>query len=237
MKRQVDVTTWCESGESLLDLRAGGAFKGKGSLRAVASNGLLKAWERGDASQAGEALLNFVSEHSGDLRAQRPAQVEPKEWARRVSSWLFSTDHISVGYGLEFDGVAIERLSPGTRGIVLLLVYLALDAQDDRPLIVDQPEENLDPQSIYDELVTEFQRAKKRRQVIIVTHNANLVVNTDADQVIVARCGSHEPGQLPQMSYQAGGLEEPEIREAVCAILEGGKHAFKERAKRLRVSV
>ncbi|QYF99653.1 ATP-binding protein [Massilia sp. NP310] len=237
VKRQVDVTAWCESGESLLDLRAGGAFKGKGSLRAVASNGLLKAWEKGDASQAGEALLNFVSEHSGDLRAQRPAQVEPKEWARRVSSWLFSTDHISVGYGLEFDGVAIERLSPGTRGIVLLLVYLALDAQDDRPLIVDQPEENLDPQSIYDELVTEFQRAKKRRQVIIVTHNANLVVNTDADQVIVARCGSHEPGQLPQMSYQAGGLEEPEIREAVCAILEGGKHAFKERAKRLRVSV
>jgi energy-coupling factor transporter ATP-binding protein EcfA2 len=154
-----------------------------------------------------------------------------------VSEWLFSTDHISVGYRLEFDGVAIERLSPGTRGIVLLLLYLADDSQDDRPLIVDQPEENLDPQSIYDELVVEFQRAKLRRQVIIVTHNANLVVNTDADQVIVTRCGNHEPGRLPHMSYVSGGLEEPEIREAVCAILEGGKHAFQERAKRLRVSV
>ena len=135
------------------------------------------------------------------------------------------------------DGVPIERLSPGTRGIVLLLLYLAVDAQDDRPLIVDQPEENLDPQSIYDELVVEFQRAKLRRQVIIVTHNANLVVNTDADQVIVARCGSHEPGSLPQISYSSGGLEEPAIREMVCAILEGGKRAFQERAKRLRVAV
>ncbi len=144
---------------------------------------------------------------------------------------------ISVRYGLAFDGVAIERLSPGTRGIVLLLLYLAVDSEDDRPLIIDQPEENLDPQSIYDELVREFQRAKLRRQVIIVTHNANLVVNTDADQVIVARCGSHEPGRLPQMTYQCGGLEVPAIREAVCAILEGGKDAFRERAKRLRVSV
>ena len=147
-----------------------------------------------------------------------------------MSGGLFSTDHVTVGYGLEFDGVLIERLSLGTRGIVLLLLYLAIDSQDDQPLIVDQPEENLDPQSIYDELVVEFQRAKLRRQVIIVTHNANLVVETDADQVIVTRCGNHEPGHLPRMSYVSGGLEEPAIREADCAILEGGKRAFQERA-------
>ncbi|MDG0835747.1 hypothetical protein EXH51_23745 [Pelomonas saccharophila] len=237
VRRNVDVAAWCEAGESLLDLRSGSAFKGKGSLRLVAELSLLDAWQTGDAAQAGEALLQFVGAYSEDLRAQRPAQMDRREWARRISAWLFSTDHISVGYGLEFDGIPIERLSPGTRGIVLLLLYLAVDSQDDRPLIVDQPEENLDPQSIYDELVVEFQRAKKRRQVIIVTHNANLVVNTDADQVIVARCGSHEPGRLPQMSYEAGGLEEPAIREAVCAILEGGRRAFRERAKRLRVSV
>jgi len=237
VRRQVDMAAWCDVGESLLDLRAGGTFKGKGSLRALAEASLLDAWQSGDAVRAGEALVDFVGAYSSGLRAQRLAHMEPKEWARRISAWLFSTDHISVGYGLEFDGVAIERLSPGTRGIVLLLLYLAVDSQDDRPLIVDQPEENLDPQSIYNELVVEFQRAKKRRQVIIVTHNANLVVNTDADQVIVARCGSHEPGRLPRMTYQSGGLEEPAIREAVCAILEGGKDAFRERARRLRVSV
>lgn len=237
VRRNVNLAAWCETGEALLDLRAAGAFKGRGSLRELAEASLLDAWRTGDAAMAGETLQQFVSIYSADLRKRRPEHMEAKEWARRVSAWLFSTDHISVGYGLEFDGVPIERLSPGTRGIVLLLLYLAVDAQDDRPLIIDQPEENLDPQSIYDELVVEFQRAKLRRQVIIVTHNANLVVNTDADQVIVARCGSHERGRLPGITYISGGLEEPAIREAVCAILEGGKRAFQERAKRLRVTV
>jgi len=119
--------------------------------------------------------------------------------------------------------------------IVLLLLYLAMDRDDDRPLLIDQPEENLDPKSIFDELVGRFRRAKLQRQIIIVTHNANLIVNTDADQVIVATCGPHRPGQLPEITYQSGGLENPEIRGKVCEILEGGQAAFKERARRLRV--
>jgi len=83
--------------------------------------------------------------------------------------------------------------------------------------------------------VERFRRAKRHRQIIIVTHNANLVVNADADQVIVASCGPHRPGQLPEISYECGGLENPSIRRKVCDILEGGEAAFKERAKRLRV--
>lgn len=237
VRRDVNIDAWCEAGEALLDLRASGAFRGKGGLKTVAELTLGDAWRTGDATQAGDALLQFVQAHRQDLLNHRPAQVDSKDWLPQVSAWLFSTKHIRVSYGLEFDGVPIERLSPGTRGIVLLLLYLAVDSQDDRPLIVDQPEENLDPQSIYDELVVEFQRATLRRQVIIVTHNANLVVNTDADQVIVARNGGHVPGQLPNMTYSSGGLEEPQIREAVCSILEGGKRAFQERAKRLRVTV
>lgn len=82
-----------------------------------------------------------------------------------------------------------------------------------------------------------FRDAKKRRQIIIVTHNANLVVNTDADQVIVAQCGPHRPGQLPLITYESGRLENPLIWQQVCDILEGGERAFKERAKRLRVSI
>lgn len=61
--------------------------------------------------------------------------------------------------------------------------------------------------------------------------------NTDADQVIVANCGPHRPNQLPEITYESGGLENPHIRQFVCAILEGGEEAFKECAKRLRVSV
>ena len=92
----------------------------------------------------------------------------------------------AVRYEISYDGVDIRKLSPGTRGIVLLLLYLALDDSDDRPLIIDQPEENLDPKSVFDELVALFIAAKAKRQVIMVTHNANLVINTDADQIIVA---------------------------------------------------
>nr|WP_240733917.1 AAA family ATPase [Herbaspirillum huttiense] len=166
-----------------------------------------------------------------------PSGQNFRDWARKISAWLYSTDHIRIGYGLQYDGVDIESLSPGTRGVVLLLLYLAIDINDDRPLIIDQPEENLDPQSVFDELVPVFRDAKKHRQIIIVTHNANLVVNTDVNQVIVARCGQHRQGQLPEITYESGGLENPRIRESVCAILEGGEKAFRERARRLRVAL
>jgi energy-coupling factor transporter ATP-binding protein EcfA2 len=103
------------------------------------------------------------------------------------------------------------------------------------PLIIDQPEENLDPQSIFEELVALFTAAKARRQVIMVTHNANLVINTDADQIIVATVGPHTSDSLPPITYLSGGLERADIRKAVCNILEGGEPAFRERARRLRV--
>ncbi|HEY4951700.1 MAG TPA: AAA family ATPase [Candidatus Acidoferrales bacterium] len=136
---------------------------------------------------------------------------------------------------MTYDGVDIRKLSPGTRGIVLLLLYLALDSADDRPLIIDQPEENLDPKSVFDELVSLFVTAKSKRQVIMVTHNANLVINTDADQIIIATAGSHPSRGLPPITYVGGGLEDSDIRKAVCDILEGGEEAFRERARRLRV--
>lgn len=133
--------------------------------------------------------------------------------------------------------IDIRKLSPGTRGIVLLLLYLALDDADDRPLIIDQPEENLDPKSVFDELVMLFVEAKSKRRVIMVTHNANLVINTDADQIIIANAIPAADGGLPSFSYVAGGLEEADIRKSVCDILEGGEKAFTERARRLRVKL
>jgi energy-coupling factor transporter ATP-binding protein EcfA2 len=102
-------------------------------------------------------------------------------------------------------------------------------------LIIDQPEENLDPKSVFDELVSLFIKAKAKRQVIMVTHNANLVINTDADQIIIADAGPHPAAGLPPITYVAGGLEDVNIRKAVCDILEGGEEAFRERARRLRV--
>nr|WP_217483108.1 AAA family ATPase [Burkholderia lata] len=237
VRRTIDLAEWAAKGESLLDLRKTGPFRGRGELLTRAKEKLLEPWSTGDAATAAAALFEFVKTNEAGLRMHIPDGQGFRDWAREVSDWLYSTEHISVGYGLQYDGVDIEQLSPGTRGIVLLLLYLAIDAEDDRPLIIDQPEENLDPQSIFQELVDRFREAKKRRQIIIVTHNANLVVNTDAEQVIVATCGPHRPSQLPEITYDSGSLENPRIRKYVCDILEGGERAFKERAKRLRVTI
>ena len=216
--RVANVEQWAsEAEDGLIDLRKMGEFRGKGTLLQKADEVLKVAWETGDSSAVREAMAEF------------------RAWSKRFAQWLFSTDHISIRYGIEYDGVDIRKLSPGTRGIVLLLLYLALDDSDNRPLVIDQPEENLDPKSVFDELVHLFIGAKSHRQVIIVTHNANLVINTDADQIIIAETGPHPHGKLPPITYISGGLENAEIRKAVCNILEGGEGAFQERARRLRV--
>lgn len=240
VRRVVDVESWARQGEALLDLRTG-VFRGHGELLSQVRSKLLPAWEAGASADVAEAMAAFREEHDPHFIEQAKVSRLDKQdyvrWAAEVAAWLNDTSHISVKYGVRYDDVEIEQLSPGTRGIVLLLLYLAVDQSDDRPLIIDQPEENLDPKSIFDELVGRFVETRRRRQIIIVTHNANLVVNTDADQVIVASAGAHRPGQLPEMTYISGGLENPEIRQQVCEILEGGRHAFEERARRLRIGL
>jgi hypothetical protein len=239
VRRVVDVEAWAARGEDLMDLRTGTTFRGRGELLKVATDTLLQAWESGASADVADAMSTFRTDHDQHIieQAKVPQTNIPafRAWANEVAAWLNSTDHISVSYGIQYDGVDIEQLSPGTRGIVLLLLYLAVDQSDDRPLIIDQPEENLDPKSIFVELVGRFVETRSRRQIIIVTHNANLVVNTDADQVIIASAGAHVPGGLPTLSYLSGGLENPAVRDEVCEILEGGKPAFEERARRLRI--
>ncbi len=239
--RVADVRTWAEQGEDeLFDLR-GGPFKGIGSLEKEANNMLRAAWRTGDSKAVSEAMAAFREKHEEALLEKAPYPRSDRHnyrpWSRRFAQWLYSTSHISLEYGIKYDGIELETLSPGTRGIVLVLLYLALDDGDDRPLIIDQPEENLDPKSIFDELVPLFTEAKKKRQVIMVTHNANLVVNTDADQIVVAHVGPQPAEGLPALTYRSGGLDEAEMRKVVCDILEGGERAFRDRARRLRIAL
>jgi ABC-type lipoprotein export system ATPase subunit len=96
------------------------------------------------------------------------------------------------------------------------------------PLIIDQPEGNLNNQSIYQHLVPVIRRAKENRQIIMVSHNPNIVVGCDADQVIHA--------QLDQVTgccirYTSGALEHPEFREFTIDKLEGTRPAFVERSE------
>jgi hypothetical protein len=128
-----------------------------------------------------------------------------------------------VGLKVSYSGTRLRDLSMGERAIVLLKVLLALG---DRPLLIDQPEEHLDNRFIFDDLTPSFREAKNHRQIFIATHNANLVVNTDSEQIIMA---DHKGGNL---CYSIGTLENLEIREDIKNILEGGDEAFKLREKK-----
>lgn len=159
--------------------------------------------------------------------------------------WIFDVSDFKVNYSIKYQDTNIELLSPGKKGIVLLLMYLALDTESSIPLIIDQPEENLDNKSLYPHLVDYFKIAKKRRQIIIVTHNPNLVLNTDAEQIIVANFEAVPNTYKARITYISGAIEnsyinkrlsipllQQGIREHGADILEGGKVAFVRRKDR-----
>lgn len=236
--RHVDLDNWSAAGERLLDLRLDTPLRGQGALKRIAQEVLLDAWATGTPDEVAVAMDQFIERYWKAVIAARPASTgaETHVWRESVASWLFDTSHLAVQYTITYEDVAIEQLSPGTRGIVLLLLYLAVDRSDPRPLLIDQPEENLDPRSVFEELVPHFKEARKRRQIIIVTHNANLVVNTDVDQVIFTTSERSTGEEFPVICYQSGALEDPAMRRVVCQTLEGGEQAFRERERRYRLS-
>jgi len=129
---------------------------------------------------------------------------------------------------VESNGRSLERLSHGQKGTIYLRLQIAANLFTET-IVYDQPEDDLDNKFITEELVDIFRKIKKFRQVIIVSHNANLVVNADSEQIIVA---DNKDGVL---SYECGSLESPEIRNRVCNILEGGREAFIKRRKKYSI--
>ena len=155
-------------------------------------------------------------------------------------------DYFSIEYDLVQNGDSLLKMSPGKRGIVLFQLFLQL-SNSDTPILIDQPEDNLDNRTIYRELNTFIKNRKLKRQIILVSHNANLVVSTDSENVIVAnqeikKGNSYEYNEKYKFEYINGALEETfnngkrfhekGIREHVCEILEGGEKAFKIREKK-----
>ena len=233
--RRIDTEPWVQRGESLFGLRRATPVRERGQLLGWAQEFLEPAWFSTERERLFRGMNEFLARLAGerDLRGDLRAGVQPSD----VADWLFSLDHIHLEYSLTYDETRLADLSPGTRGIVLLTLYLGLDRAGSGPLVIDQPDENLDNQSVYEILVPYFRKARQRRQVIIVTHNPNLVVNTDADQVIVASAVRRQNG-FPAISYQSGALETqakldaPSIRDQVCGILEGGSEAFRRREQK-----
>lgn len=139
--------------------------------------------------------------------------------------FIFGLDYLDATYQLKLSGKELSELSPGERGALLLIFYLLLD-KGDIPLIIDQPEENLDNQSVYNILVKFIKKAKARRQVIIVTHNPNLAVVCDAEQLIRVHI---EKENKNKVTFISGAIENKLINDEIVKILEGTKPAFTNR--------
>ena len=161
-----------------------------------------------------EEYITKVSKFSSTLK-QRRSRLDFYNWAFK--------NYFSPDTAVFFNGIHMDKLSIGQKGTVLLKIFLA---EGDYPLIVDMPEENLDNKFIYDELVGAFREAKKKRQLIIATNNANLVVNADAEQIIVAEFNDNV------IRYRVGSIEDQSIRQEITKILEGGPEAIRKREQK-----
>ena len=138
---------------------------------------------------------------------------------------LFSLDYLRPTYSLRWSGKDLDQLSPGEKGTPLLIFYLLID-KGTGPLLIDQPEENLDNQTVFSVLVPCINEARHRRQIVLVTHNPNLAIVCDADQIIRAKL---DVDGRCQLSYDSGAIENPIMSAAVVDVLEGTKPAFEKR--------
>ena len=141
----------------------------------------------------------------------------------RVRIRLYRQDGSLVGDLEERDG----RLSVGQRCTAVLALILA---RDDVPVVIDQPEEDLDNEFIFVELVPLLRKIKERRQVIIASHNANIPVNGDAELVVALEVRGAR-GRLKEVNGElaVGGFDRSPVKRAVEDIMEGSEEAFRRR--------
>lgn len=173
-----------------------------------------------------------------------------QSWSAETASNALLEDNFRIDFKLSQNNEDILRMSPGKKGLILLILILHLN-NSKYPILIDQPEDNLDNRTIYSELKDYIKEKKLERQIIIVTHNSNLVVTTDAENVIVANRQGEEVDNKNEntvFEYVNGALEKSfvdsrkngvlnkiGIKEHVCEILEGGERAFLERENKYNI--
>lgn len=142
-----------------------------------------------------------------------------------VYDLIFGLTYLRPRLTLQLGGKEVGELSPGERGILLLVFYLLLD-KEEIPLVIDQPEHNLDNASVYHLLGPCIRRAKNRRQIILVTHNPNVAIACDAEQVIAAEIDKQDGYKV---TYRSGAIENPALNLDAVNVLEGTWPAFEAR--------
>jgi AAA domain, putative AbiEii toxin, Type IV TA system len=197
---------------------------------AVAVKGLSDAADWNSARSTLRFALSIVERLKGEGAASRGIQDQlvQSETVQGLYDFLFAFGYLSPIYRLTWEGKGLEQLSPGERGNLLLIFYLLVD-RDDIPLVIDQPEENLDNQTVVRTLVPCIKDAKRRRQIVMVTHNPNLAVVCDAEQVIYAEIRKERGNEV---TYIGGSIEDPAMNQKIIDVLEGTRPAFDQRDAR-----
>ena len=157
-----------------------------------------------------------------------PPQLRDKKKVHELYDYLYGLGYLDVRYTLRLGGKDISQLSPGEKGALLLVFYLLLDTEE-IPIIIDQPEHNLDNESVVRLLVDCIRKARSRRQVVIVTHNPNLAVYCDADQIIYCHIDKADGHRI---RYETGAIEDYDINRLTVNVLEGTYRAFDNRRKK-----
>ena len=195
-----------------------------------------------DAQSNIESFLQQALENKVELKAYK----EIKDLAKG----LLTENWFSISYELTYQNDTFGKMSDGKKAFVILKLLLEFSHKE-CPILIDQPEDSLDNRAIYNELVAYLKQKKKDRQIILVTHNANIVVNADAEEVIVANQHGEDSKNQDDIKFQyiTGSLENTKpidanldivlqsqgIREHVCEILEGGTEAFKKRENKYAI--
>jgi predicted ATP-dependent endonuclease of OLD family len=159
---------------------------------------------------------------------------------------VLSTNFFEITYDIIYEDT-FKKMSEGKKAFVVLMLLLDFSNKD-CPILIDQPEDDLDNRAIYKDLVKYLKNKKKERQIILVTHNPNIVVGADSELVIVANQNGIDTPNISgaKFQYTSGSLENTKeldnsikvtlhsqgIKEHVCEILEGGNEAFKQREKK-----
>lgn len=202
--------------------------------------------ENGDYHFDIDTHAAFVEKTANTIRGSQSPTLRKNQSLKDTYKFLYA-DYFGIDFLVTYKNDSIVHMSPGKRGLVLLSLMLEL-SNSTHPILIDQPEDNLDNRTIYSELKDFVRKCKSKRQIIMVTHNANLVVAADAECVVVAdqrgqsgTAGTHQfeylGGSLEHSlksdnSYDYQSLDELGIRQHVCHILEGGISAFKEREQK-----
>ena len=172
-----------------------------------------------------ERALHFDTRHDPPEPVDIERAIRTGHSVEALYDLLYGFEYLEPFYQLQYSGIPIDQLSPGDRGTLLLMFYLLVDPSR-RPLILDQPDENLDNHTVQDLLVPAIKEAAARRQVMVVTHNPNVAVVADADQVIMASFDGS------RFSYVSGAIENPLMNQHVVDVLEGTWPAFQNRGSK-----